>query len=465
MRYAIVLAAGKGTRMKSTLVKPMHKVLDKPMVEHIADNLIKTGVDKIVTIVGFGAEAITSYLKDKSEFAVQEVVNGTGSAVKYAKQLEGLEGYTLVVNGDCPLIQSETFEMMFEEVKGCGMAVLSAVLTDAKSYGRIIRDENGEFVKITEFKDCSEEEKLVKEINTGIYVFDNKLLFEYLPLLTNNNAQQEYYITDLVEIFKSKNQIVKAIQIADPDEAMGVNDRYELSLASKWLQRKINKQLMLNGVTIIDPENTYIGPDVIIGEDTVIYPNTFIEGKSVIGKNNVLQGANMLRNVTIGDNNFINNMEITDSVVDDNTELGPYSHFRNGCHIHSNTRVGNFVEMKNTNFGEGSKCAHLTYVGDATVGKRVNFGCGTVTVNYDGSNKWHTTIGDDVFIGCNVNLIAPVEVKDRCVLAAGTTITDTVEPDDMAIGRVRQENKPGYGKRYLDKGRKIKEELKKNGSK
>ncbi len=465
MSNAIILAAGKGTRMKSELVKPMHKVLDKPMVEYIVSNLKKAGVEKVVTIVGYNAEAITDYLKDQCEFAVQEVVNGTGSAVKYAKQLEGAEGYTLVVNGDCPLIQPETFEMMLKEVEGYGMAVLSAVLDDAKSYGRIIRNEDGEFVKITEFKDCLETEKQVKEINTGIYVFDNKLLFEYLPLLTNDNAQKEYYITDLVEIFKAHDQKVKAIIIADSDEAMGVNDRYELSLAAKWLQRKINKKHMLNGVTLLDPETTYIGEDVVIGEDTIIYPNTIIEGKSVIGKNNTIWGANIFVNVTIGDNNLIKNMEITDSIVDNDNELGPYSHLRNGCHIHDNTRIGNFVEMKNTDFGSGSKCAHLTYVGDATVGERVNFGCGTVTVNYDGSNKWHTTIGDDVFIGCNVNLIAPVNVKDRCVLAAGTTVTNDVEPDDMAIGRVRQENKPGYGKKYLDKGRKIKEELKKNGSK
>ncbi len=464
MRSAIILAAGKGTRMKSELVKPMHCILGKPMVGHIIDNLKKTGVDRIVTVVGFSADAIISRYENECEFALQKEVNGTGSAVRSATQLENEKGYTLVVNGDCPLIQPETFEKMFAEAADVGMAVLSALLPEGKHYGRIVRDGNGEFERITEFKDCSEEEKKIREINTGIYIFDNELLFRYLPLLTNDNAQKEYYITDLVAIFKSKGHKVKAVLISDPEEAMGVNDRAELASAAKWLQRKINHRHMLEGVTLIDPENTWISPDVTIGRDTEIWPNTVIEGNCVIGENNRLRGANTLRNVTIGKGNDINNSEITDSVVDDGCQIGPYSRLRDGCHIHDNVRIGNFVEMKNTDFGEGSKCAHLTYVGDATVGKRCNFGCGTVTVNYDGSNKWHTSIGDDVFIGCNVNLIAPVSVADRSVLAAGTTITRDVEADEMAIGRVRQENKPGYGKKYLDKGRKIKEEKKKNGS-
>jgi len=454
MKSAIIMAAGKGTRMKSNLVKPMHKVLDKPMVSHIIGNLKKADVTRIVTVVGFGAQVVMDSLKGECEFAIQEELNGTGGAVGYAKQLKEEKGYTLVVNGDCPLIQPETFTMMLEEAEGYGMVVLSAVLQDAKSYGRIIRDESGNFVKITEFKDCNETEKEVKEINTGIYAFDNELLFEYLPLLKPNNAQKEYYITDLVEIFLNHGKKVKAVAIKDSDEAMGVNDRYELSLANKWLQRKVNKEHMMNGVTLIDPESTYIGTDVTIGMDTIIYPNTFIEGKTTIGCGNVLRGSNYIVNSTIGDNNIIDNSRITDSIVENSVTIGPWAHFRMNCIIHDKNRIGNFVEFKNTEFGGYSNCAHLTYCGDSTIGQHVNMGCGAVTVNYDGVNKWRTTIEDNCFIGCNVNMIAPVTIKKGSVVAAGTTVTEDVEPGDMAIGRVRQENKPGYGYKYMDKEKK-----------
>ena len=451
MRSAIILAAGKGTRMKSNLVKPMHKVLDKPMVEHIVCNLKKANVDRIVTVVGYGAETVTTYLKDKCEFAVQAELNGSGGAVRSVTQLNNEDGYTLVVNGDGPLVQPETFEMMFKEVEGCGALVLSSILPEGLHYGRVIRDNEGNFLKITEAKDCNELEKKVNEINTGMYAFDNKLLFEYLPLLSDNNAQKELYITDMIQIMKEHGHKVKAIAIKDPDEGMGINDRYELYLATKWLQKKINKEWMLKGVTIIDPEATYISTDAIIGEDTIIYPNTRIEGATTIGKNNILEGDNKIVNASIGDNNLIQNVEITDSKIGSNCKIGPFVRLRNNCDIQDNTRIGNFVEMKNTKFGEGSKCAHLTYLGDTTVGKNCNFGCGTVTVNYDGVNKFHTEIEDNVFIGCNANLIAPVTIRKGSVIAAGTTVTKDVEEDAMAIGRVRQENKKDYGRIYLNK--------------
>lgn len=451
MRSAIILAAGKGTRMKSSLVKPMHKVLDKPMVEHIVDNLKKINVDKIVTIIGYKAEDVQKHLQDKTEYGIQAEVNGTGKAVSYAQQLKDIGGYTLVINGDCPLIQPETFAMMFDEVKDCGMVVLSAILDDPKAYGRIIRDDYENFVKIVEAKDCDANQIKIKEINTGIYAFDNKLLFEYAELIKNDNAQREYYITDLVDIFASHKHRVKAVAIKDPDEAMGINDRVELYQASKWLQRKINYDWMRNGVSIIEPEMTFIGSDVVIGEDTIIYPNTFIEGKTVIGSGNIIRTGCYFFNATIGNDNDIDNARITDSSIGNKVRLGPWIHLRNNCIIHDGNRLGNFVEFKNTEFGGYSNCAHLTYCGDATIGKNVNIGCGMVTVNYDGVNKWHTTIEDDVFIGCNVNLIAPVTVKQKAVVAAGTTVTRDVEEGDMAIGRVRQENKKGYGIKYMDK--------------
>ncbi|MEA5026915.1 MAG: bifunctional UDP-N-acetylglucosamine diphosphorylase/glucosamine-1-phosphate N-acetyltransferase GlmU [Erysipelotrichaceae bacterium] len=451
MRSAIILAAGKGTRMKSELVKPMHKVLDKPMVEHIVDNLHMIAVDQVVTVIGYGAEAVRQHLQDKCSYAVQEELTGTGKAVTYATQLQELEGYTIVVNGDCPLIQPETYEMMFEAVQDCGMVVLSAIMEDPKAYGRIIRDETGSFLRIAEAKDCSPSELAVNEINTGIYAFDNQKLFAYSKLLKNDNAQNEYYITDLVDIFRQHGQRVKAVVIKDSDEAMGINDRVELYQASKWLQRKINYQWMRNGVTIIEPEMTFIGPDVKIGMDTIIYPNTFIEGKTVIGSGNTIRTGCYILNSAIGDRNIIDNARITDSRIGNDTRLGPWLHLRMNCLIHDGNRIGNFVEFKHTEFGGHSNCAHLTYCGDATIGKHVNLGCGMVTVNYDGVNKWHTTIEDDTFIGCNVNLIAPVTVKKGAVVAAGTTVTMDVDQGDMAIGRVRQENKTGYGIKYMDK--------------
>ncbi|MPM93979.1 Bifunctional protein GlmU [bioreactor metagenome] len=331
------------------------------------------------------------------------------------------------------------------------MVVLSAIMEDPKAYGRIIRDETGSFLRIAEAKDCSPSELAVNEINTGIYAFDNQKLFAYSKLLKNDNAQNEYYITDLVDIFRQHGQRVKAVVIKDSDEAMGINDRVELYQASKWLQRKINYQWMRNGVTIIEPEMTFIGPDVKIGMDTIIYPNTFIEGKTVIGSGNTIRTGCYILNSAIGDRNIIDNARITDSRIGNDTRLGPWLHLRMNCLIHDGNRIGNFVEFKHTEFGGHSNCAHLTYCGDATIGKHVNLGCGMVTVNYDGVNKWHTTIEDDTFIGCNVNLIAPVTVKKGAVVAAGTTVTMDVDQGDMAIGRVRQENKTGYGIKYMDK--------------
>ena len=329
MRSAIVLAAGKGTRMKSTLVKPMHKVLDKPMVEHIVSNLKKAHAERIVVIVGYDAEAVTTYMNGKCEFATQLEVNGSGSAVKYATQLKDETGTTLVVNGDCPLIQPETFEMMYREAEEAELVVLSAVLDDARHYGRIIRNETGQFERITEFKDCNEAEKEVKEINSGIYAFNNELLFRYLPLLKNDNAQKEYYITDLVQIFKDHGHAVKAVPIADPQEASGINDRVELYEAQRWLQNKINTYWMREGVTILNPEDTYISTDARIGKDTIIYPNTFIYGETVIGENNLLHGSNEIVNCVIGNGNTIDNVQLENCTVGNDRKIGPYVRYEN----------------------------------------------------------------------------------------------------------------------------------------
>ena len=454
MKAAIIMAAGKGTRMHSEMPKTMHKVLDKPIIEHLVDTLNQMGIDKVVSVVGYGKEAIMDYLGDKCEYAVQEPQLGTGHAVMQVNQLEKEKGYTLVINGDCPLVREETLKLLLEEAKDASMVVLTSNEEDPAQYGRIVRRVDGTVEKIVEFKDCDENEVFIREINTGIYAFNNEDLFAGLKKVKNDNKQKEYYITDLVEIFNLDGKKVKAVIVKDGEETAGINDRFELLRATKTLQKRNNLKLMEQGVTLLDMDSTYIGSDVKIGIDTIIYPNTYIYGKTTIGKDNLILSGCYIENSTIGDHNYIDNSRITDSVIHNQVRLGPWAHLRNGCEIEDSNRIGNFVEMKNTKVGEDSRCAHLTYLGDTTVGKRVNFGCGVVTVNYDGKDKFETVIGDNSFVGSNVNLIAPVKIGDNVVLAAGSTIHEDVEDGAMAIARGRQTNKEGYGLKYLNKEKK-----------
>lgn len=451
MRSAIVLAAGKGTRMKSSLNKVMHPVLNKPMIGHIIDSLKACQVDRIVVIVGHGAESVQTYLQDRVEYALQEPQLGTGHAVMQAEMLREELGDTIVLCGDGPCIQKETIEQAFAANKDHACTVLTAVLDDGARYGRIVRNDSGLVEKIVEAKDCTEEELAICEINTGIFCFKNQMLFEGLKEIKNENAQQEYYLTDLVEIFHKKGQSVNAMIVDDADETMGVNDRVDLSKANIWLKRHVNHQHMLNGVTIIDPENTYIDTDVVIGTDTTIYPNVYIQGKSVIGEHVTILPGSYLVNAIIHDGATIDSSKIVDSSVGAHATIGPMSHLRNHSEVSAHCRIGNFVEFKNTHFGEGSKCAHLTYLGDSDIGKHVNVGCGVVTVNYDGKNKFRTTVKDGAFIGSNCNLIAPVTVGENALLAAGSTITESIEDGDMGIARTRQSIMKGYGTKYKNK--------------
>lgn len=451
MRSAIVLAAGKGTRMKSDKCKVMHEVLHKPMIGHIVESLRKANVDRIVVVVGHGAESVKEYLKDSVEYALQEPQLGTGHAAMQAEMLKEEKGDTIILCGDGPCIQSETILKVFEANKDHACSVVTAVLEDGARYGRIVRNEKNLVEKIVEAKDCSSEELEIKEINTGIFCFKNELLFEGLKEIKNNNAQNEYYLTDLVEIFNKKGLSVNAMVVDDVDETMGVNDRVDLVKAQKWLKQHVNKKHMMNGVTLIDPDNTYIDTEVSIGVDSVIYPNVHLEGNTVIGNNVTIFPNSYLRNAVIEDGAVIDSSKVVESKVGANSTVGPMSHLRNNTVVASNCRIGNFVEFKNTNFGEGSKCAHLTYVGDSDVGKGVNFGCGVVTVNYDGKNKFRTTIKDGAFIGSNCNLIAPVTIGENALLAAGSTITSSVEDGDMGIARSRQSIKKGYGTVYKNK--------------
>ena len=446
-KFVVVLAAGKGTRMKSRLYKVLHQVCGKTMVEHVVETAQAIKPDKIVTVVGNGAEEVKKVLAGKSEFALQEKQLGTGDAVLTAKdQLVGEKGATLVITGDTPLFTSETFQKLFDyhQNKGNAATVLTAQAPNPYGYGRIIRDDQDNVLRIVEQKDGSPEDLKVKEINTGVFCFDNQLLFEALTHVDNQNAQGEYYLTDVLEILRNEGQRIGAYRMRDFSESIGVNDRIALAQATKIMQQRINEKHMENGVTFIDPATAYIDADVKIDCDTVIEGNVVIKGKSVIGRNCLITSGSRIVDSQIGDCVTVTSSTIEDSQMDEQTDIGPNSHLRPGSIIRKHAHIGNFVEVKNAEIGENSKVGHLTYVGDATLGKDINVGCGTIFANYDGVKKDHINVGDHAFIGSGATLVAPVNIADHAFVAADSTITKDVQRYDMAIARGRQVNKPDY---------------------
>lgn len=449
-RFAVVLAAGKGTRMKSNLYKVLHPVCGKPMVQHIADQLQKCSIDNIVTIVGHGAETVKDQLGNMTGYALQEEQLGTGHAVMQAEEhLAGKSGTTLVVCGDTPLLTAETMEQLlqFHEEKKAKATVLTASAENPAGYGRVLRDDEGKVMKIVEQKDASESEKAVKEINTGTYCFDNDMLFETLKKVNNDNSQGEYYLPDVIEILQEQGEAVFAYQSEHFHETMGVNDRVALSEAEKWMKKRTNEHWMREGVTIIDPENTYIGTDVKIGRDTVLHPGTSLEGETVLGEQCEIGPNTEIKNSRVADETTIRHSVVHASDVGSRVSIGPFSHLRPDTALGDEVRVGNFVELKKISMGRGSKASHLSYLGDAEIGAGVNMGCGSITVNYDGQKKYLTKIEDGAFVGCNSNLIAPVTIGHGAYVAAGSTITDDVPGEAMAIARQRQTNKEGYAKK------------------
>jgi|SRR5690625_591918 len=451
-RYVVVLAAGQGTRMKSKLYKVMHPILGRPMVGHVVDAALGAKVDRVITITGFGADVIKDYLGEKSEFVYQEEQLGTAHAVEQARDLlEGQEGTTVVLSGDTPLLTAETIAnlMDFHEREEAKATVLTAMADDPFGYGRVIRAEDGSVGKIVEEKDASEEERLVREINTGTYCFDNEALYEILNQVDNNNAQGEYYLPDVVEILNEKNEIVSAHTLENMDESLGVNTRVALSQATKIMRERINKQHMINGVTLIDPENTYIEMDVEIGRDTVIEPNTYLKGKTVIGED-VFVGMNtMIEDSIIEDHAEVTQSVIENSIIRSGADVGPHSHLRPKSEIGEGAHIGNYVEIKKATIGKKTKVGHHTYVGDAKVGEDVNIGCGVVFANYDGKSKSTTTVGDHSFIGSNSNLVAPVNLGDNSFVAAGSTITEEIPENALGIARARQVNKKDFYTEYF----------------
>lgn len=446
-KYVVVLAAGKGTRMKSKLYKVLHKVCGKTMVEHVVDAAQGVNPAEIVTIVGTGAGDVEKVLADKSKFAFQEKQLGTGDAVMTAREeLGDKDGATLVVTGDTPLFTTDTFDELFKyhAEKGNAATVLTAKAPNPFGYGRIIRDDQGNVLRIVEQKDGKPEELKVKEINTGVFCFDNKKLFEALKHVNNDNAQGEYYLTDVLEILRNSGERVGAYKMPDFSESLGVNDRIALAQATKTMQRRINEQHMRDGVSFIDPDTAYIDADVKIGNDTVIEGNVVIKGNTEIGSDCYITSGSRIVDSKIGNNVTVTSSTVEEAEMDDNTDIGPNSHLRPKAIIRKGAHIGNFVEIKKAEIGENTKVGHLTYVGDATLGKDINIGCGTIFSNYDGVKKFHTNVGDHAFIGAGSTLIAPINVADHAFIAADTTVTKDVNKYDMAIGRGRQVNKPDY---------------------
>ncbi len=437
---AIILAAGKGTRMKSKYPKVIHKVCGREMVNHVITVSKESGVKDIVAILGHESEVVKSKLPEDTMIAMQTEQLGTGHAVMMAKQYINDEDTIVVLCGDTPLIKEDTLKRLFDYhiEKEYHATVLTTEIDNPTGYGRIIRDENCDLLRIVEQKDANEEEKLAKEINSGIYCFNGKTLRESLDLLDNNNAQGEYYLTDTIKIMRDKGYKVGAFNGSTIEELMGVNSRVELSKAEAIMRARINEAHMVNGVTIIDTNSTYIESDVKIGNDTIIYPGTMLSGETEIGKSCIIGMNSNISNSKIGNETEVLNSTIVDSSVGENSTVGPYAYLRPKSNIGNNVKIGDFVEVKNATIEDNSKASHLSYIGDAHVGKNVNIGCGVVFVNYDGKNKFKSTIKDGAFIGSNSNLVAPVTVEENGFIATGSTITNDVPKDSLAIARERQ---------------------------
>ena len=447
MFTSVILAAGMGTRMKSEMPKVLHKVCGKPLCKWVIDASREAGADKVVTIIGHKADMVRPVIEEFTQIAIQAEQKGTGHAVMQAADfIKDSEGSVVILNGDTPLITAETIKKAidFHAASGNQATVITAILDDATGYGRIVRKEDGSVVKIVEHKDATDEERKINEINSGMYVFDAKSLVYALGELRPNNAQGEYYLTDTLEILLAAGKRIGAYAIDDNDEIRGINDRIQLNEAETIMRDRINRAHMREGVTMINPSSTYIEAGVEIGRDTILGANVELKAGTVIGEGcDIGQGSRIERS-TLGKGVTVMTSVILDSEIGDGTNVGPFAYVRPNCKVGANVKVGDFVEIKNSNIGDDTKISHLTYLGDSDIGKNVNFGCGTVTCNYDGKKKYRSTIGDNVFVGCNTNLVSPVKVGDRSYIAAGSTITEDIPEGSLSIARNRQTNKEGW---------------------
>lgn len=450
-KSAIILAAGLGTRMKSKRHKVLHEVSGKPMILHILDELSKLSLDQTIVVVGQQRETVEAVVGERADVVVQPEQLGTGHAVQMAVPfLKSSSDTTIVLYGDAPLIRAETIATLLDtcEHEHAEAVVLTATVSDPTGLGRILLDADDLVERIVEEKDATPAEKLVKRINTGVYAYKTDALRQAIVELKSNNAQSEYYLTDTLQILRHHNKRVVSFEVVDETEIASVNDRAQLAHVEKLFRARICRQWMLAGVTLIDPDSTYISADAVIGRDTTILPNTMLEGKTVVGENCIIGPNTRLVDARIADDVSIQSSVVLSSFVDEAAKIGPFAYIRPGSSVGKRAKVGDFVELKNTQLGNDSKVSHLAYVGDAEVGERVNLGCGVITVNYDGERKHHTLVGDDSFVGSNVNLIAPVSIGAGAYVCAGSTVTDDVPADGFAIARSPQTTKEDYVQKW-----------------
>lgn len=437
----VILAAGKGTRMKSKLPKVLHKAGGKTMLQHVIDAAKAAGAKRNIVVTGFGGEMVREAIGNQAEFVTQTEQLGTGHAVLQTKELLKDEtGTVMVLCGDTPLLTGALLKKLYDEhvAAAAKATVLTAIMPDATGYGRIIRSADGSVEKIVEHKDATEEERKVREVNSGIYCFAAKDLFEALSHVTNDNAQGEYYLPDVLEILKKKGEKIWAVAADDYEDTLGINSRLQLAGAEKILRRRKNEELMSEGVTIMDPATTYIDDDVKVGRDTIIYPMTWLEHGTVIGEECEIGPNVRFQDVKCGNRVMGQFIYAHECQIDDDVKLGQFVHLRPNTHLFEGVKIDNFIEVKNSNIGKGSKLPHLSYIGDCDMGENVNMGCGTITVNYDGKKKHRTKIGNNAFVGCNSNLVAPVTIEDDAYIAAGSTITKTAPKGKLSIARARQ---------------------------
>jgi bifunctional UDP-N-acetylglucosamine pyrophosphorylase/glucosamine-1-phosphate N-acetyltransferase len=437
------MAAGLGTRMKSTRAKVLHELGGAPLIAHVVRAAQALEPRSIITIVGHQAEeverAVRAEVGELASFVVQQKQRGTGDAVESARSvLENSDSLVLVLSGDVPMIRVETLRKLIEHHNNTGAAcsILSVRLENPTGYGRIVRDESGAFRKIVEQRDATEEERLVREINSGIYCFEARALYEALRKVEPKNDQGEYYLTDVAEIILASGGTVSVYVTNDPREVSGINTRAELAEFENLIRRSAIRRLMVDaGVTFIDPSHAYVSVEAQIGRDTIIHPNVTIEGKTVIGERCVIRAGARITNSRLGDNVTVKDHSvIVDSQIESNCSVGPFAHLRMNALLEEKATVGNFVEVKKSRLKRGTKAMHLTYLGDATIGERTNIGAGTVTCNYDGVNKHETIIEDDVKIGSDTMLVAPVRVGARSMTGAGSVVTKDVPPDSLVAG-------------------------------
>ncbi len=447
----VILAAGLGTRMKSGLAKALHPVVGLPLVQHVLNAASEVDPGKVVLVLGHQAERVKSAIGDyRPEIVLQERQLGTGHAVQQAASaIDADSGPVMILCADTPLLTGATLKSVIEIHRKSRAAVtlLTAQVDHPFGYGRVVRGKQG-VMRVIEEKDATASQKKIKEVNAGIYCFDPRFLLSSLDQLGKNNAQEEYYLPDLIGLARKRKRGVAALRCSDPDEVMGVNSRYDLSRAETIMRRRINRRWMTEGVTMLDPETTFVGTEVSLGRDIVLYPNVRIEGKTKIGDSCIVYPGSRIRDSVIAATVTVKDCSvIEESDIAPGASVGPFTHLRPGAVIGEGARIGNFVEVKKSTIGIGSKANHLSYIGDAIVGRDVNIGAGVITCNYDGYEKHRTVIEDGVFVGSDAQLVAPVKVGRGAVIAAGATITRDVPEDALAISRVPQAVREGFASR------------------